>query len=233
MSSLDRSVSTSRAKVSVSRDDQGAFFSLATGEGKEPLDVRVGFERRGQIGLRTDLLARAIGFKKNNPLRVFDATAGLCRDSFHFFCLGCQVLAIEAQPILFEVVSEQLARQVHSDRLKLIRGDAVEFLTTQAKELSAAPAFDVIYLDPIFAHDKSKSARSGKESELLRALAAEPDEAADQQLLVAALAFKGVRVVVKRPLRAKEISVPADGKNLFLSKHSIKGAAIRYDVYTC
>jgi hypothetical protein len=54
---------------------------------------------------------------------------------------------------------------------------------------------------------------------------------ADQKLLAAALHWPEVRIVIKRALRSPEIEIAPSLAHRVASKHTVEGAAVRYDVY--
>lgn len=200
--------------VQIIRDSRGPHFIL----GDEKTKVRVEFRERYEIGRKTDLLARAIGYKKGQPKRVLDATAGLCRDSFHISCLGCDVTALERNDQLYEVVSFFVARLPEVHKLKLINVEALEYL----RELKESDRPEVIYIDPMFPM-KKKSARSSKEAELLKALAPIATQEQEDELVTLSIEKALQRVVVKRPVNAPTI--------LTRPQIQFTGKAVRFDVY--
>jgi len=80
---------------------------------------------------------------------------------------------------------------------------------------------DVVYLDPMFPA-RRKSARVKKELQILQMLAV--NSTPHEQLLEAALASAGNRVVVKRPRKAPPLTSRSPS-------HSLSGKTIRFDVY--
>lgn len=210
-------------KVEISKDETGPHFIILTD--KKPIHVRVNFIERRKIGLKSDLLARAIGYKNRvgkpgeiRKLKILDATAGLCRDSFHMAALGCEVIALEENRQIFEVVSHHVNLLPDKYDLTLVHAEAKRHLTS----LREGQFPDVIYLDPMFP-EKNKSAKSGKEAELLKLLAPISSAFDEEALLNLAVKAALKRVVVKRPLSAPPIK----------AKPSIvfTGKTVRYDVY--
>lgn len=201
-----------------------------TGKGA-PGPVTVDFASAGLRYRRasggTELLGRAVGQGKKARLRVLDATAGLGRDAFVLATLGCDVLLCEREPVVAELLRAGLALALHSPeqrladvvgRLCLYPGDAREI---DAQRLACV---DVIYLDPMFP-PRGKRAAVKKEMTLFQDLlqCAPGAEDADS-LLLWALRQDVARVVVKRPAKAPELAGQAPS-------HSIRGKAVRYDVY--
>ncbi len=176
--------------------------------------------RRQFGGGRNQPMARALGLKPGVNPHIFDATAGLGRDSFVFATLGCQVTMLEQNPIIAALLEDGLQRGQSSLaeiclRMTLINADSTEYL----RQCSEKP--DVIYLDPMYPH-REKSALVKKEMRLFQLLLGEPADSGD--LLAAALNCARKRVVVKRPKGAKLISKRSPTM-------SISSKNTRYDVY--
>jgi 16S rRNA (guanine1516-N2)-methyltransferase len=180
--------------------------------------VHVEFSARKKVGGRDDLLARALGKKKSQSLRVLDLTAGLGRDAYHMALIGCEVLAIERNITLVEALQRAWRSKSRAEMLSFEHSDASDYL----RHLKNAP--DVIYYDPMFP-EKKKSALAGKESQLLQLLSplTENAESEEGAILAAAIEKTGSRVVVKRPPGAPAILRRPDIE--------FKGKSIRYDVY--
>ncbi len=171
-----------------------------------------------------ELIVKAVKGRSKNPLRVLDATAGLGRDSFVLAAHGFDVTLIERNAVIAALLNDGLQRAAQSPmaaiaaRMQLMHSDAFAYLAG----LRAEQQPDVIYLDPMFAHNE-KAALVKKEMRLFRQLlGADPcDEAA---LLARAKASARMRVVVKRALKARNFAgcEPA---------YSLAGKAIRFDIY--
>lgn len=179
---------------------------------------------------KQDLLARAVGLGKSSreaPL-VLDATAGLGRDAAALCWLGCRVIALERNFIIYKLLEDSVFRAFEAeaeaaqdirDRLVVGRADAADYMTALAPQ--ARP--DVVYLDPMFP-ERRKSAAVKKEMQYLQVLLGE-DEGDGLTLFATALKTARVRVVVKRPLHAPEIAPSPKPTN----RH--EGKAVRLDVY--
>lgn len=205
--------------VTIATDDLGPYFQMSI-EGRQ-VKIRPEFNTRHKIGLRTDLLAKAVGYKKNQKLKVIDATAGLCRDADHLASLGCEVIAIESHPQIYQVVNHYVNQTAaEGSSIQLLNKNSIEHL----QKLASQDKPDVVYLDPMFPV-KSKSAKSGKESELLKNLAPIASHEDEHALFKSALRAALKRVVVKRPLHAPTIV------DLPQPSYQVKGKAVRYDVY--
>ncbi len=189
-------------------------FQFAHGE--QLIYVPIEYVFRQKIGMRGDLLARALKQKSRQKiLWVVDATAGLCRDSMHLLALGHRVTALEHNKQLFEA----FARLPPPPNFHLVHAEAASWLA----DLADGKRPDVVFLDPMFP-DKKKSAAVGKESLLLQLLEAPPSAAQEADLLSAARAAALSRVVVKRALRAPWLAAEKPS-------HSHAGKAVRYDIY--
>ena len=163
-----------------------------------------------------DLLRRALGAHARS---VIDATAGLGRDAVHLACLGYDVTAIERNRAVAALAHDGLERARSAGLIApgnptWLIGDAHALLLTLA-----AP--DAIYLDPMFPPKRKKSAAVRKEMQLLRALVAHDDDAAE--LLALARRCARSRVVVKRADDAAPLAPNPTA--------SYSGKLVRYDVY--
>jgi len=169
-----------------------------------------------------ELLGKAISLKKLNTPKVLDATAGLGRDGFLLASLGCEVVLIEQNPVLYLLLDDALKRYEKYRKesgqpqlnLKLLHQDAIEFL-------KSSDTYPVIYLDPMFP-ERNKSALVKKEMRFLHDIVGPSEN--DSALLEISLQKAEKRVVVKRPLHAEFL---ANRKPDF----SYKGKAIRFDIY--
>ncbi len=177
-------------------------------------------------GRRLDMpLLKAVGIRKGNAHRpsVIDCTAGLGEDAWLLASHGCQVTAIERQPIIATLLGDALMRagERHPEtvsRITLHNASAIDFLTHAT---SLKP--QALLLDPMF--PQGRRAKERKPMRVLRLLAGDDDDA--PSLLAAALATGVHRVCVKRPLHAPAI------EHVQRVKPDIvyKGKAVRFDVY--
>ncbi len=181
--------------------------------------------RRQFGGGRGQLIARAVGIKKDRIPSVVDATAGLGRDAFVLASLGCRVRMVEASAVIAALLRDGLARAADDEavagiiaRLSLHPGDARVVLP----QLQQEAAIDVVYLDPMFPQ-RDKRALVKKEMRLFKALLGESSHH-DGELLRQALAVAGKRVVVKRPRKAPALEGPAPDL-------VFEGKSTRFDVY--
>ncbi len=180
--------------------------------------------RRRYGGGRGQLVAKAVGVKKNKIPTLIDATAGLGRDAFVLAKLGCRVQMIERSAVVAELLFDGMRRARQDDevaeiisRMSLRVADASDYLNG----LSEAERPDVVYVDPMHP-ERSKTAAVKKEMRLFRALVGDDED--DVRLLQAALMAAHKRVVVKRPRKSEAIPGP---------KPSLvyEGKSTRFDVY--
>ncbi|MHC5063620.1 MAG: class I SAM-dependent methyltransferase [Planctomycetota bacterium] len=185
---------------------------------------------RGRLAAgRNQALARAIGIPQGRR-RVLDASAGLGRDAFLLASLGCQVLALELDPILFLMLNSALERAKEDDalqaaagRLDFIQADSLLWLRELEGTDQDRP--EVIYLDPMFP-DRGKSAKAKKEMEYLRYLLGDQEDQG-AAILEKARQLASHRVVVKRVHRAPPLIDPDRLPPLA----SVKSRLLRFDIY--
>ncbi|RTZ71388.1 MAG: rRNA methyltransferase [Gammaproteobacteria bacterium] len=169
-------------------------------------------------------LGRALGFSRQPPEQVVDATAGLGQDGFVIAALGCRITLVERQLPFFLLVENALQRAALDpslapivQRITLVHADARRWLT----DLPQEELPDVIHLDPMYPARK-KSALSGKAMQLAQQLAGKDEDTGE--LLQVALTSARRRVVVKRPTRAAPIAARQPD-------FAITGKKTRYDIY--
>lgn len=176
--------------------------------------------RRLQGGGSGQLIAKAVGIKKQYRPDVLDLSAGLGRDAFVLASLGCQVMMVERSPILAIMLEDGLKRLSQHENLplQLCHRDSKEYI----QQLVPETLPDVIYLDPMFP-GRQKTALVKKEMRILRDIVGEDSDA--PQLLALALNRAKKRVVVKRPKLAETlISEP-------MPDVVYSGKSSRFDVY--
>ena len=174
-------------------------------------DVR----RRLRQGRRL-ALAKACGVT-GDRIAVLDAMAGFGLDGVTLACLGCDVLMVERNALVYEVLEDAIARA---------RADLAVVGTIDARcgdvrtLLDDAATFDCIYFDPMFpARDKSALPR--RSAQMLARLLGSGDEDLGE-LVARAIPLARKRVVVKRR-RLDPPAVDADWE--------IVGRSVRFDVY--
>lgn len=184
------------------------------------LKSRFGGAHRGR-----ELIAKAVGIKKNYRPTVLDATAGLGVDSFVLATLGCEVISLERSPIVFALLRDGLLRlfkekSVASLKFTLYNLQAIDYINKIFYMKVTAP--DVIYLDPMYPV-RTKSALGKKNLRILREIVG--DDLDIEEVFAKAMLAASKRVVVKRP----KLAPPISNKKPDLSFSS--GSSTRYDIY--
>ena len=173
-------------------------------------------------GGQNELLGRAVGVKQERHPRVIDATAGLGRDGFVLADLGCEVTLFERSPVLAWLLEQARESALISaydhiraaaERLSVVHADSTTF---------DVPNDAVIYLDPMFP-ERRNSAAVKKDLALLQCLH-DDFASGDDALMAWARTQPASRIVVKRPAKAEPILGARPS-------HSLKGKAVRFDVY--
>lgn len=171
---------------------------------------------------RQELIARAVGWKSQEKLRVLDATAGLGRDGFLLATLGCEVTMLERSSVVAVLLQDGLQRALVDAAYKQL---TIELQVTDAicylQHLKPDTYPDVIYLDPMFP-PQNKSALVKKEMQYLQALIGSDEDVA--ALFELALKCAKKRVVLKRPRLASIFNAIKPDIQFF-------GKDSRYDVY--
>jgi 16S rRNA (guanine1516-N2)-methyltransferase len=165
-------------------------------------------------------LAKALGRKTKT---IIDATTGWGQDALFIFRMGYQLQCIERSPIMAVLLADAFLRLSQCEWMKklalsppvLKQGNAINLLS----QLETTP--DCIYLDPMFAPKRKKSALAKKPMQVLQQLLGHDED--KEQLFTAAIAATAKRVVVKSP----DYAAPLGGK----PDESFKGKLVRYDVY--
>lgn len=148
-------------------------------------------------------LARACGLKKNKPMKLVDATAGLGRDGLLLAALGADVTMTERNPARHAALQGELAEAVQDPvfapilaRVELVHADAKDWLS----EMEETRRPDVVYVDPMH----PARTKSAKVKAPMAALQDEigPDDDAGELLAVALKTAKR-RVALKWPAKAE------------------------------
>lgn len=154
------------------------------------------------------------------PLRLIDATAGLGKDALLLAAWGAEVVMLEQHPVLYCLLNdvlERVSRLGKAFSLQLHHQNALDYLP-QAGDA------EVIYLDPMFDHDDSKTALVKKDMQILQKLAQPPSLAEQVALLDLACAKALHKVVVKRA----RLSPPLGQRR---ADYHVLGKHSRFDVY--
>jgi 16S rRNA (guanine1516-N2)-methyltransferase len=181
------------------------------------LDVATGaLARRIRDARRDEPLPRACGLHRRDAgaLRVFDATAGLCRDAMVLAHLGCNVTAMERIAALAFLADAAIEDTWLAKNLEVLAGDSLERLRAWPHEPP-----HVVCLDPMF--EETGKAQVKKDMQMCRALAGPPVDAV--ALLEQARRVASERVVVKRDPAAPPLAPGAS--------FAVDGERVRFDVY--
>lgn len=188
-------------------------------------DGRMGFmQKRGFLFVTSDFsklrpltasqpFAKALG--RNKKLKVLDCTAGWGMDAALMAKSGFEVLAFEQNPLLFEILREELKHNT-SLALEFRQGDSFEYLRTLSEEDHP----DIIFIDPMF-EEKAKGAKSEKSIQILQKLV-EPSPLTEEKLKLAIEKTKS-HVVVKQAKRAPAFNIRPT--------LSFEGQSTRFDIY--
>jgi len=187
---------------------------------------------RGQVPLYRAVL----GPKKGTGRVVFDITGGLGRDAWLLASIGCSLVVIEREAVIFALLRDGVARagidaQHVARRIRLVHAQAGHVLSHTGYEPGAGtsvclPKPHVVYMDPFFQFHRKQKGASKRSLQVLRHVAGESEIGQEREILNAALQAAVERVVVKRP----KLSVPWSTGHGRLT-HSIRGRGCRFDVY--
>lgn len=205
------------------------FEQLSLHDQKNKLTLKIDFLdkklhlRCQNLSAKNELLIRALGMKKNKPSIIFDATAGLGKDSFIIAAFGFEVYMFERSLLVYTLLKSAL-KIAKADkkvaliikRMHLIHENAIFGM----KALSIKP--DVVYLDPMFPL-KRKRALNKQSMRILSRLLQKQEEQ-EEKLFAEAMACALRRVVVKRPRLAENVT----GQK---PNFSLMGQSNRFDVY--
>ena len=165
-------------------------------------------------------LLRAISWKANQSLTIWDLTAGLGRDSALLSASGCKVLMFERNLILQILLRYALLKAQHANllpQLNLHCEDA--FLALPQLTQHGLP--DLAYMDPMYP-ERNKSSLVKQDLRIVKKLVGNDEDAA--QLLQLALKYGIPKVIVKRPKGAEYLG------NI-QPHHNIQAPNTRFDVY--
>ncbi len=175
-------------------------------------------------GRHSEAVCRAVMGGMESPT-VFDATAGLGRDSFVLQCAGAKVTMFERNSVVWALLFDALRRA--RDDLAFLESlpNGLPVLAPLG-ELSSRPELgraDSVYYDPMFPK-RRKNALVRIEMRVLQALAGEDRDSGE--VLPKLLCRAVRRVVVKRPSGAERVFAGGAAPS-----GSADGWACRYDIY--
>lgn len=174
-------------------------------------------------GKHKENVARAVTSGLSHPV-VFDATAGMGRDSFILQCAGCSVYMFERNPVIWLLLRDALTRAASSPFFKDLPSGLPSLMPCgEACRYQGDVVPDVIYYDPMFP-DRKKSALVKKEMRIFKALIGADEDI--ESTLLALIRMAKHKVILKRPQTAAPISFQ-DVKPI----GSVEGGACRFDIY--
>lgn len=178
-----------------------------------------------------ELLARVAKIKEpGDVLTAIDATAGLGEDSLILAAAGFSVTMYEKNPVIFELLSDTIARALNEPELAEIVsrmdarcGDSIEAMNSLGDALDAGvpgvKAPDIVLLDPMFP-ERQKSALVKKKLQVIQAL--EEPCSDEKALVLAAIRTRPKKLIIKRPPKGPYLAgIKPDFSN--------GGKAVRFD----
>lgn len=166
-------------------------------------------------GIKSELLAKAVGIKGPSRPRILDLTAGMLGDTLLFLSFGCEVWAVERHPVIRFLISSAMQNAKHQklQHFHFLPEDA-------ASVLDQNETWDVIFFDPMF-EDANEKTSPRKEMRIFRNIVGKDLDA--EAVFQKAKARKARRLVVKRPRQSVYLG----------EKPSVEyiGKSTRYDVY--
>lgn len=212
--------------VLISFEAHGAGLTLLR-EGKlKPLCLdfeQVAYRQRLLRGGRQkEAVSRAVLQGINDGDLIFDATAGLGRESMILAHAGGHVLSFERQVPIWIILADALERAQHS-RFFPFTLPTLHRLGT-IKDYTGNTKPEVVYYDPMFP-ERESSAQVKKDMFIFQQVIGHDTDTEDFLRFALTLATK--RVVVKRPSFAPAVEA-ADLK----CAYSVDGGQCRFDCYT-
>lgn len=172
-------------------------------------------------GRQKEAVARAVMQGLPDGALVFDATAGLGRESMILAHAGAQVLSFERQLPIWCILHDGLLRARRSRFYPFTVPTLHALGTIKDYQGSARP--EVIYYDPMFP-ERGGSAQVKKDMHLFQeVIGADTD---NEEFVRAALSLATRRLVVKRPDYAPPLSYEG-----ITPAYSVDGGQCRFDCY--
>lgn len=168
--------------------------------------------RFSSFSAKKEILAKAIGFKKNKNILVIDCTAGFGHESLLLAKLGCKVVMLERNLIIYNWLKEALEKASTSElfsnilpNIELVNICATQYLKSLPEHYFKEDLKLVIYCDPMF-EPRKKSAKVKKSKQILQNIVGKD---LDKDLLFkAALSIKNARIVLKQAILSQPILDP-------------------------
>ncbi len=180
-------------------------ISLIAQNGNESTEVKVDFvegalawRRLHGGGRQSEAVAKACFGKLREPI-IFDATAGLARDSFILASFGAKVHLFERHPIVRLLIKDGIRRALASndpDIVKLVQENMILEEVPEISLYQGTVVPDTVYIDPMYP-ERKKSALVKKDMRIFHNLVGLDDDR--ENLLKSALALARAKVVMKLP----------------------------------
>ena len=200
-------------------DDNGLALKSAAIDSRSSVHVDFlhGAKARRVKAVTGEALTRAMGCQKGLRPSIIDMTAGLGGDLSVLANVGCEVFAMDKNPVVAALLRDALRRAADADTSWCER---IQFRHTDSVEVVYRVSHGIVYLDPMF--PEGRRAAPSLTMQMLRSLEQTTDH--PERLLEAALDSDAARVVVKRPVKADFLGgrVPSS---------QIKAKTIRFDLY--
>ena len=175
--------------------------------------------RLAHSGKNSEAVCRAVIGKTVKPL-VFDATAGLGRESIILQSAGCQVYMFERNPVIWLLLKSAMTHAENNTEILSSLGSVAEQLNRGEK----LPEPDVIYYDPMFPQ-RTKSALVKKDMRVFHEIVGFDQDTTEYANFLLTVAKH--HLVVKRPSNEPPLEL-----NLRRSSF-VDGKACRFDCYFC
>ncbi len=180
--------------------------------------------RLNNISKAKEAIIRAVSLNKVPNIFIFDATAGLARDSFIMQAVFNNVLMFERNIAVFCLIKDALNRALESNLKEHFKFDLPKLHPLGSiKDYKGEIRPDVIYYDPMFPH-REKTAKVKKEMQIFQSLIGHDEDIED--MLFYAIKLAKHKVVLKRPKTAKEIEI----KDALLI-NQVDAGICRFDCY--
>ncbi|MEC8695202.1 MAG: class I SAM-dependent methyltransferase [Pseudomonadota bacterium] len=200
-------------------DDNGLALKSAAIDSRScvHVDFLHGAKARRVKAVRGEALTRAMGCQKGLRPSIIDMTAGLGGDLSVLANVGCEVFAMDKNPVVAALLRDALRRATDADTSWCER---IQFKHTDSVEVVSRVSHGIVYLDPMF--PKERRAAPSLTMQVLHSLEQTTDHS--ERLLEAALDSDAARVVVKRPIKADILGARVPSSQ-------IRAKTIRFDLY--
>lgn len=181
------------------------------------------FFRLSHTSKHKEPLARAVLSNIDKDALIFDATAGLGRDSMILHKFGANLIAFERNVVIYCLLEDALNRASVSDEFLKVSNSVPKLHALGSIDSYQGERPSVIYYDPMFP-ERKKSALVKKDMQLFKALIGSDDDV--MAYLKKAIYLATRRVVLKRPAHSEIIVI-----DNIKPYSSIDGGACRFDCY--